>query len=174
MAGAAGLEPANSGVKVRCLTAWLRPCIWSWWRVSNPRPRDPKSRALPSALHQDNFSDDTMKAAGWSGRCLHNASTPFCNSVGRCCLVYSTSSPRCGPIPLRRFHHGTFQPCAGASVASVSFTLTQARQHIITLRRVCTTLGKRPPAPRRRSTPYMDAAYRIMERADGVEPSSMA
>ena len=25
VAGAAGLEPANDGVKVRCLTAWLRP-----------------------------------------------------------------------------------------------------------------------------------------------------
>ncbi len=25
LAGAAGLEPANDGVKVRCLTAWLRP-----------------------------------------------------------------------------------------------------------------------------------------------------
>ena len=27
MAGTAGLEPANGGVKVPCLTAWLRPKI---------------------------------------------------------------------------------------------------------------------------------------------------
>lgn len=27
MAGMAGLEPAHIGVKVRCLTAWLHPCV---------------------------------------------------------------------------------------------------------------------------------------------------
>ena len=27
MAGLAGIEPANAGVKVPCLTAWLQPCI---------------------------------------------------------------------------------------------------------------------------------------------------
>ena len=27
LAGMAGLEPANEGVKVPCLTAWLHPCI---------------------------------------------------------------------------------------------------------------------------------------------------
>ena len=25
MAGAAGIEPANAGIKIRCLTAWRRP-----------------------------------------------------------------------------------------------------------------------------------------------------
>jgi hypothetical protein len=25
MAGAAGIEPANHGIKTRCLTTWLRP-----------------------------------------------------------------------------------------------------------------------------------------------------
>lgn len=29
MAGTAGFEPANVGVKGRCLTAWRRPCIRS-------------------------------------------------------------------------------------------------------------------------------------------------
>ena len=29
MAGMAGLEPANAGVKVPCLTTWLHPCIAS-------------------------------------------------------------------------------------------------------------------------------------------------
>ena len=27
MAGMAGLEPANEGVKVPCLTTWLHPCV---------------------------------------------------------------------------------------------------------------------------------------------------
>ena len=27
LAGAAGFEPTNSGVRVRCLTTWLRPSI---------------------------------------------------------------------------------------------------------------------------------------------------
>ncbi len=27
MAGAAGIEPANHGIKTRCLTTWLRPNI---------------------------------------------------------------------------------------------------------------------------------------------------
>ena len=25
MAGAPGIEPGNGGIKIRCLTAWLRP-----------------------------------------------------------------------------------------------------------------------------------------------------
>ena len=29
VAGMAGLEPANEGVKVPCLTAWLHPCVWA-------------------------------------------------------------------------------------------------------------------------------------------------
>ena len=33
---------------------WLKKGVnWSRWQVSNPRPRDPKSRALPSAPHRD-------------------------------------------------------------------------------------------------------------------------
>lgn len=30
MAGMAGFEPANDGVKVRCLTAWLQPIMKKW------------------------------------------------------------------------------------------------------------------------------------------------
>ena len=27
VAGAAGIEPANAGIKIRCLTAWRRPIL---------------------------------------------------------------------------------------------------------------------------------------------------
>ena len=56
LAGDAGLEPANAGVKVPCLTAWLRPIItirrnlgikkWGGRWGSNPRPSEPQSDAL--------------------------------------------------------------------------------------------------------------------------------
>ena len=36
LAGTAGFEPANVGVKGRCLTAWRRPCIR---RVKKPVPK---------------------------------------------------------------------------------------------------------------------------------------
>jgi hypothetical protein len=31
MAGAAGIEPANGGIKSRCLTAWRRPSKPAIW-----------------------------------------------------------------------------------------------------------------------------------------------
>ena len=33
MAGAGGIEPPNGGIKIRCLTAWLRP-NWPNWNAS--------------------------------------------------------------------------------------------------------------------------------------------
>jgi hypothetical protein len=33
MAGAAGIEPANGGIKSRCLTAWRRPSMPVIWPV---------------------------------------------------------------------------------------------------------------------------------------------
>ena len=33
LAGAAGFEPTNSGVKVRCLTAWRRPINKSTYNI---------------------------------------------------------------------------------------------------------------------------------------------
>ena len=32
MAGVAGFEPANAGVRVPCLTAWRHP-IMAWWAM---------------------------------------------------------------------------------------------------------------------------------------------
>ena len=36
LAGMAGFEPANEGVKVPCLTAWRHPNIWCRWWDLNP------------------------------------------------------------------------------------------------------------------------------------------
>lgn len=30
LAGAGGFEPPHGGIKIRCLTAWLRPIIKMW------------------------------------------------------------------------------------------------------------------------------------------------
>src|SRR5262245_6734085 len=35
MAGAGGIEPPNGGIKIRCLTAWLRP-NWADWERHGP------------------------------------------------------------------------------------------------------------------------------------------
>ena len=50
LAGIAGFEPANDGVKVRCLTAWRYPKIWGERRDSNSRHPEPQSGALPTEL----------------------------------------------------------------------------------------------------------------------------
>ena len=35
MAGAAGIEPANAGIKSRCLTAWRRPIILAIYMLAD-------------------------------------------------------------------------------------------------------------------------------------------
>ena len=66
LAGMAGIEPANAGVKVPCLTPWLHPIIkhgrsefcsdplaskkWGGIWGSNPRHPEPQSGALPTEL----------------------------------------------------------------------------------------------------------------------------
>src|SRR6202000_2475662 len=39
MAGAGGIEPPNGGIKIRCLTAWLRPNRPFWERRKNKLPQ---------------------------------------------------------------------------------------------------------------------------------------
>ena len=52
LAGVAGFEPTNAGVKVPCLTAWLHPIIalaknkWGGQWDSNPRPPGPQPGTL--------------------------------------------------------------------------------------------------------------------------------
>ena len=65
LAGTAGLEPADEGVKVLCLTTWRHPKVektrrtgsysrspdqWGGIRGSNPRHPEPQSGALPTEL----------------------------------------------------------------------------------------------------------------------------
>ena len=49
--------------------------MWSEWRDSNPRPRDPKSRALSTALHPDIGATPT----GWL---IDGVSSSWRNSPG--------------------------------------------------------------------------------------------
>ena len=47
MAGAGGIEPPNGGIKIRCLTAWLRPnspCRGTRGRPARPLPAPPVYR----------------------------------------------------------------------------------------------------------------------------------
>ncbi len=49
MAGVAGFEPTNAGVKVLCLTAWRHPSEMEWWREldSNQRRHRQQIYSLP-------------------------------------------------------------------------------------------------------------------------------
>jgi hypothetical protein len=44
MAGPPGFEPGHDGVKVRCLTAWLRANIFQWWRGTDSNRRTLRER----------------------------------------------------------------------------------------------------------------------------------
>ena len=53
MAGVAGFEPTNAGIKIPCLTAWRHPIVKKTWggrQVSNLLPPEPQSGALPIEL----------------------------------------------------------------------------------------------------------------------------
>ena len=53
LAGVAGFEPTNAGIKIPCLTAWRHPIdkkIWGGRQVSNLLPPEPQSGALPIEL----------------------------------------------------------------------------------------------------------------------------
>ena len=56
MAGVAGFEPTNAGIKIPCLTAWRYPNVlylskkWGERWESNPRPPGPQSGAPPIEL----------------------------------------------------------------------------------------------------------------------------
>ena len=49
MAGAAGIEPANGGIKSRCLTTWLRPIktvVGAEHKAKLQLPQDPEPALL--------------------------------------------------------------------------------------------------------------------------------
>ena len=53
MAGMAGLEPANAGVKVPCLTTWLHP------NIAGSKAKGRSGRSGPSALSLYGVDDGT-------------------------------------------------------------------------------------------------------------------
>ena len=58
LAGVAGFEPTNAGIKIPCLTAWRHPIdkkIWGGRQVSNLLPPEPQSGALPIELRPPYF-----------------------------------------------------------------------------------------------------------------------
>ena len=111
----AGFGPAHEGVKVPCLTAWLHPCIFShrlsalrsvWIAYTISRTEPGKHTALHNGLAQ--------------GQPLpHHFRIPFDEHASEFALHGSV-----------RANHGTFQPCAGMSVASVSSFIAGASQII--------------------------------------------
>ena len=50
MAGVAGLEPTDDGVKVRCLTAWLYPIVYLLYyyqkKLASPQGFEPRTHGL--------------------------------------------------------------------------------------------------------------------------------
>ena len=111
----AGFGPAREGVKVPCLTAWLHPCIFShrlsalrsvWIAYTISRTEPGKHTALHNGLAQ--------------GQPLpHHFRIPFDEHASEFALHGSV-----------RANHGTFHPCAGMSVASVSSFIAGASQII--------------------------------------------
>ena len=63
VAGVAGFEPTNAGIKIPCLTAWRHPNVrarlpeikWGGRQVSNLLPPEPQSGALPIELRPPYF-----------------------------------------------------------------------------------------------------------------------
>ena len=51
MAGVAGFEPTNAGVRDRCLTTWLHPNVWQGQSDSNTQPVVLETTALPVELY---------------------------------------------------------------------------------------------------------------------------
>ena len=85
MAGVAGFEPTNAGVKVPCLTAWRHPTegyirktflqLYEEKRVddgdSNPRMPEPQSGVLATSPHPPHLCQEGLEppTLGLEGRC---------------------------------------------------------------------------------------------------------
>ena len=77
MAGAAGFEPTDGGIKTRCLTTWRRPKFdavlrWQGRLDSNQRMAGSKPAALPlgdaliqSSLQVENGRGGWIRTNGW-------------------------------------------------------------------------------------------------------------
>ena len=65
LAGAGGIEPPNGGIKIRCLTAWLRPNGPVGWLATQvaANARWPRRSIGPMALVQPGFAKATPGTA---------------------------------------------------------------------------------------------------------------
>ena len=82
MAGVAGFEPANAGIKTRCLTTWLRP------NVRNPGLRKQFAAASSQGLVDCIATEDDLPHGGHSTR-----AAPSCRFKSRTCRA-TMPSPR--------------------------------------------------------------------------------
>ena len=76
MAGVAGFEPTNAGIKIRCLNHLATPQSKNWWggrRESNSRPPGPQSGALTNwatpAIYLVRLKRFELLTHGLEGRC---------------------------------------------------------------------------------------------------------
>ena len=85
LAGAPGFEPGNGGIKIRCLTTWLRPT-----RASTPRDSQggatisakarSRNRGAPSALSQSEIGRLVIRSSAQIGACSVSACLPVTGS----------------------------------------------------------------------------------------------
>ena len=77
VAGMAGLEPANEGVKVPCLTTWLHPCVMSRCAASEETPLKlhPAVAGYPPASFFLLSQPDPLRSR-WQLCCLTDAAYP--------------------------------------------------------------------------------------------------
>ncbi len=152
----AGFGPAREGVKVPCLTAWLHPCIFShrlpalrsvWIAYTISRTEPGKHTALHNGLAKRQPLP-------------HHFRIPFDEHASEFALHGSV-----------RANHGTFQPCAGMSVASVSSFIGRSQPNNYSSTCRFHTAHRQAPCsgltlPRRRNA----VAY-IWQGRLGIEPT---
>ena len=105
MAGVAGLEPANAGVKVPCLTAWLHPNIAGISKTEGPE----RTRSGPSALTYG-VGDGTRTRNTWNHNPVlyqlnythHRKSAETCGDTVLCLKLLRVGMPKVeAPVALQ-------------------------------------------------------------------------
>ena len=67
MVDLAGLEPANDGVKVRCLTTWLYPIVPCQNKMVSPQGFEPRTHGLEGRCSIQLSYEPTLNLKKWSG-----------------------------------------------------------------------------------------------------------
>ena len=72
LAGAGGIEPPNGGIKIRCLTAWLRPIRLIWERPQDSLSQIPAATArLPTRTAHFNSRPGKIAASAAVSKSLY-------------------------------------------------------------------------------------------------------